>query len=71
MDDARTAAMACAAAPPGTLAWDEVLVWRVRLDRPQPELGRLFNTLSEDERERAARFRFQEHRDYYVAGRGA
>lgn len=59
-------------APPAdpSLAADEVHVWRASL-RPAPgDLARLEAHLSEDERARAARFRFPEHRQAFVAGRG-
>ena len=49
----------------------EIHVWAVRLD-PEPErvesLGRL---LQPDERQRADRFRFEQHRRQYTVGRGA
>ena len=60
-------------APPGPLAvaHDQVHVWRASL-RPSPAvLARLEATLSPDERARAARFRFDEHRVAFIAGRGA
>jgi len=61
-----------APAPAGALALahDEVHVWRASL-RPSPAvLARLEATLSADERARAARFRFDEHRVAFIAGRG-
>lgn len=61
------------APPPGEIALpaDEVHVWRLPL-RPPPEvLRRVEAHLSAAERERAARFRFAEHREAFVAGRGA
>lgn len=48
----------------------EIRVWLADLDRPPKSLAELAATLSADERERAARFRFPEHRDRFVAGRG-
>lgn len=48
----------------------EIRVWLADLDRPPKPLAELAATLSADERERAARFRFPEHRDRFVAGRG-
>ena len=59
-------------APPGTLplAEDEVHVWRARLRLPRQQLAGLEAILAEDERARAARFHFPEHRDAFVAGRG-
>ena len=43
-------------------------VWRVQLHAPPPDAAA---ALSADERQRAARFRFDVHRDRYVAGRAA
>ena len=52
------------------LRGDEVHVWRASL-RPAPHvLARLEAHLSPEERARAARFRFPEHRTAFVAGRG-
>jgi 4'-phosphopantetheinyl transferase len=48
----------------------EVHVWRAPLDPPPDLLARLAGTLADDERSRAGRFRFPEHRDRFVAGRG-
>jgi 4'-phosphopantetheinyl transferase len=49
----------------------EVHVWSVRLD-PEPDAAEaLTRLLSEDERARAARFRFEKHRRQYSVGRGA
>lgn len=48
----------------------EIHLWRADLDRPPQPLAKLAATLSADERERAARFRFPEHRDRFIAGRG-
>ena len=57
-------------AGPLALALDEVHVWRASL-RPAPDaLARLEAHLSPDERARAARFRFPQHRTAFVAGRG-
>jgi 4'-phosphopantetheinyl transferase len=59
--------------PAGPLALgpDEVHVWRASLRPPPHVLARLEAHLSPDERARAARFRFPEHRDAFTAGRGA
>ncbi len=52
------------------LAENEVHVWRAQLDRSPAELDRFRAHLSGDELERAASFRFDQHRNRYVAGRG-
>lgn len=59
-----------APAGPLALAPDEVHVWRASLRPPPHLLARLEAYLSPDERARAARFRFPEHRTAFVAGRG-
>ena len=43
-----------------------VHVWAVRLDDASVDLGRGFDLLSPDERERAARFKFERHRRRYL-----
>jgi 4'-phosphopantetheinyl transferase len=48
-----------------------VHVWSVRLDPPAERVEQLGRCLSEDEWERARRFRFDKHRRQYVVGRGA
>ena len=63
-------AWAPAPAGPLALADDEVHVWRASLRPPPHLLARLDATLSPDERARAARFRFDEHRVAFIAGRG-
>ena len=52
------------------LAADEIHLWLAELDQPPKPLAKLAATLAADERERAARFRFPEHRDRFIAGRG-
>jgi 4'-phosphopantetheinyl transferase len=52
------------------LADDEVHAWRARLDVHDPDVGRLAQTLSTDERERASRFHFARDRQRFVVGRG-
>ncbi len=49
----------------------EVHVWRITLRPPAEVLDRLEGHLSAEERERASRFRFPQHREAFVAGRGA
>src|SRR5262249_4810114 len=51
-------------------ASDEIHVWQARLDDPQTELTWLHETLTADERERAARFYFEKHRRRFIVGRG-
>jgi len=64
-------AVAWAAAPSApTLPPGEVHVWRVDLDVPAARLAALSVTLGSGERERARRFRFERHRDRWVAARG-
>ena len=46
-------------------------LWRVELDVPDPTLGRLRGTLSEEEILRSERFRFPELQRRFAAGRGA
>jgi len=48
---------------------DEVHVWRVSLD--QLQAPKFLALLDDDERERAARFRFPEHRNRFTVARGA
>jgi 4'-phosphopantetheinyl transferase len=58
--------------PPTNLAIsrDEVHVWRASLEHPAGYIQRLTQTLSEDERQRADRFRFERDRRRYIVGRG-
>ena len=49
---------------------DAVHVWRVTLDANATRLGRLEHHLSADERVRAARFRFDRDRSYFIAAKG-
>jgi len=53
-----------------TLSSHEVHVWRAALDVPESDVRRLWDTLAEDERRRAARFVFQRDRTHFVVARG-
>lgn len=62
--------------PPRSLAGlelpaGEVHIWSVRLDPPAERVEALGRSLSQDEHDRANRFRFDRHRRQYVVGRGA
>ncbi len=46
-----------------------VHLWRGSLEQPDAVLDRLAGWLSDDERERAARFRHDRHRNKYIVGR--
>jgi 4'-phosphopantetheinyl transferase len=54
-----------------TLSHGEVHVWRASLDQPPGVAARLRLTLSEDERDRAARFHFERDRVRFVIARAA
>ena len=56
---------------PLILPCNEVHAWRLSLDCPQKQIDRFLLLLSEDERERAARFYFQADRNHYIAARGS
>lgn len=47
-----------------------VHVWQASLDLSDPELERLNNTLSMDEKQRAERFVFEKDRQHFIAARG-
>ena len=49
---------------------DELHIWEASLDRPAAVVNTLGWTLSEDERARADRFRFERDRARYIVGRG-
>ena len=53
-----------------SLAAGEIHVWAFSLEVSQSFLSELFATLSASERERASRFRFDVHRNRFIAGRG-
>lgn len=52
------------------LADGEVHVWRASLDRSASEVETLFLLLNHEERERAARFRFERDRNHFIVARG-
>lgn len=49
---------------------NEIHLWQASLDLPSVMIKKLARSLSEDERTRANRFRFEQHRDRFIAGRG-
>jgi 4'-phosphopantetheinyl transferase len=49
---------------------DEIHVWQAQLDDPNCEVSRLHETLTADERDRAARFYFERHRRRFIVARG-
>ena len=49
----------------------EVHIWSIPLDPPAGRVEALGRSLSQDEHDRANRFRFDRHRRQYVVGRGA
>jgi 4'-phosphopantetheinyl transferase len=53
-----------------SLGATDVHLWAARLDLPSGSLVRLAAILSQDESERAARFRFDTHRNRFIAVRG-
>ena len=55
--------------PPFNLAPDEGHCWSVPLDVPANRLAVLFEILTQDERDRAARFRFDRERRRFIAAR--
>jgi 4'-phosphopantetheinyl transferase len=52
------------------LAKDETHIWQAKLDLSTAEITQLTEILAEDERIKASRFRFPEHRQRYIAARG-
>ena len=58
--------------PPEGLALgiDEVHVWRAALNQADAQVSDLLRTLSDDERERARRFRFRKDRHRFIAAHG-
>ena len=59
--------------PPGSpqLAGNEIHVWATSLAVEPAFLEKSANTLAPDEKDRAQRFKFDLHRNRYIAGRGA
>src|SRR5262249_61245836 len=59
-------------AAPRDLPWprEEVHVWRTVLGWPDEAAADLEGSLSDDERQRMNRFRFEQHRRRYLVGRG-
>lgn len=49
----------------------EIHIWRSILDQSPEHLRELAQMLSSDERDRAQRFRFDVHRERFIAGRGS
>lgn len=49
---------------------NEIHVWQAALDRDARSIAELESLLSPDEKARAGRFRFEKHRNRYIAGRG-
>lgn len=57
--------------PAQTVAsYDQIHVWRASLDQPTEQVRGLAESLSADERERAARFHFERDQRRFVVGRG-
>jgi 4'-phosphopantetheinyl transferase len=56
--------------PHPILANDEVHIWRARLDLPEELIQAFEQTLADDERTRAMRFRFAKDRRHFSAARG-
>src|SRR4051794_2223555 len=48
----------------------ELHIWQIPLDRSEQDRSLLFQVLSSDERNRAARFHFDIHREQFIVGRG-
>lgn len=57
--------------PAATLREHDVHIWQGKLDPcPEGEVPRLVRLLSDDEKERAARFRFEKNRNEFILSRG-
>jgi 4'-phosphopantetheinyl transferase len=57
--------------PGNAVARDDIDVWTVGLDAPPAEREALAETLSAEERQRAARFHFDRDRERFTAARGS
>ena len=53
-----------------TLLQNEIHLWRANLNLPSVIIETLASCLSAEEKKRAERFRFKQHRDRFIAGRG-
>jgi 4'-phosphopantetheinyl transferase len=53
-----------------SFAANDVHVWAARLDLPSEALARFTGLLSQEEHARATRFRFERHRNRFIAARG-
>ncbi|AFZ00727.1 4'-phosphopantetheinyl transferase [Calothrix sp. PCC 6303] len=49
---------------------DDIHVWRIELERSESQIKQFAKILSEDERGRAEKLYFQQHRQRFVVGRG-
>jgi 4'-phosphopantetheinyl transferase len=49
---------------------EEIHVWQAQLDDPNCEISCLYETLTSDEQDRAARFHFERHRRRFIVARG-
>jgi 4'-phosphopantetheinyl transferase len=56
--------------PPPELSYDRVDVWRAATDQPAVRVESLYDILGSDERQRADRFYFEEHRRRFTVARG-
>jgi 4'-phosphopantetheinyl transferase len=54
----------------GELSPDQIVVWRVRLDRESDYVKSIAETLSSDEKIRAERFHFEQDRNRFIVARG-
>lgn len=52
------------------LGHDRIHVWRAALDQPPSTIEAFLQTLADDERTRAGKFRFQRDREHFIVARG-